>query len=174
MLFYSLSLLPFLVGLFSLGLLFELIPIGFGSPSILAPAPLLLAFPSLIALELYGMIGVIVLIGLLSFGIFYALSYPLNKDKSSHNVPKRIPLTMFILNVLNMLFFIYIWQSALRYQGMEYLLLLFIVNFIFIGAFWILWWKSRNSATYAKSLALILLLQVWLFWCAFPWLGETI
>ena len=171
---YSLSLLPFLIGLFSVGLMFTLIPFGFGSPSILAPAPLVLVFPLLIASELFGLIGILATLSLLSFGIFYALGYPLNKDKNSHKVPMRIPITMFFLNVLNVLYFAKSWQNALSYQGMEYLLLMIIANLIFIGAFWFLWGKWKNNATYVQSRTLIVLLQVWLFWYAFPWLGENI
>jgi hypothetical protein len=165
---YSLILLPFFVSLISTGLL---IPIGF--PPIFATAPLLLVIPLLIPSE-FGWIWMVVILGLINFGIFYALNYPLNKDKNSHKVPRRIPITMFVLNVLNVLYFATSWQNALSYQGMEYLLLMIIANLIFIGAFWFLWGKWKNNATYAQSLTLIVLLQVWLFWYAFPWLGETI
>jgi len=84
----------------------------------------------------------------------------------------RYLIMLSLLTLLSILYFGLAWRGGIAYQGWIHTSLMVALNLVFSAAGWILWAKSRSSAHRTTQLLAGTLLHCWLFWAAFPFLGE--
>jgi hypothetical protein len=64
------------------------------------------------------------------------------------------------------------WRYGLEYQGQGFTWGIIVINLVFMAILWVLWGASRRDASFSWRVNFGILLHYWLFWFAFPWLGE--
>lgn len=134
-----------------------------GVPELLSPLPLLVILPGLCFLPLALATPVI------TFAILHA-------DVTRRRAIEPIPLRSFVLLCLATLgstFWLGAgWSCGLDYQGTRYTCGIIAVNLAFLAVLWLMWLTLRRDCPFNLRLTFGILLQYWLFWFAFPWLGE--
>lgn len=151
----------------------SLIALFLPSLTIISPIPMVVGFPLLLVSN-FGFFAILLTLVALNVVTYFFLNYDLIKGKGYEKIFKRLPIVMITLMVLSIIYFTFSWEYAIDFQGFSHTMILIFINLLFILAFWSVWFLSRKHRTYAKALILNLILQIWLFWYAFPWLGEGI
>jgi hypothetical protein len=137
-------------------------------PRVLSPMPLLTMIPvfALGHWELRWLISPI------PFGTFILMNSYLLRTSSAEPLPKRFPCLLGLATALSVLYFILGWKDGIRYQGASYTLASAVINAWFLLVLWTWWLAVRHRASMTAALGFATLLHSWLFWFAFPYLGE--
>lgn len=105
---------------------------------------------------------------------FYLLNGYLARWSSPQRLPLRLPLALSGYSLPTAYWFMRRWQDGLSQQGPAQVVALCLVSLAFAMVLWIIWIRNRRNATRRQALTFGVLLHFWLFWWAFPWLGEMI
>jgi hypothetical protein len=87
-------------------------------------------------------------------------------------LPLRFPVLLTIGTSLSFFWFAYSVRYSYGYHGPTYTVGITIINSAWILLLWALWYWIRIRARFWSALGWSLALNCWLFWFAFPWLGE--
>ena len=131
----------------------------FSSPTILAPGALLSIVP-----------------WIFSYGIWFFLPsfcFLITNLRARKDHKKILLAMLSIIILLSITFFIEFWDYWIAYQGLFYILSLVSINTLFL---WIAWVIIRRyiktwNIFYAQIAHMLLFMFLW--WFAFPYLGET-
>jgi hypothetical protein len=136
-----------------------------GLPSVLSPTPLY-AFLSYACAEEWWSLVLIPAMTYLGMNLY------LGRVVVPGPIPMRFPCLLATASICTVCWFVGGWRYGLEYQSAVYFWSLAAINLAIIVCLWTLWIKKRKRASTIVSLALGLILYGWLFWLAFPWLGE--
>lgn len=104
---------------------------------------------------------------------FLALMLP-----AAFSNPHRLPIrSLTVLVVATLSTFYWFWSSigyAFDYQSNAYIIGTIAVNACCVLALWMTWFMLRKRFNFASVVVWNVGLIGWLFWLAFPWLGEYI
>jgi hypothetical protein len=81
---------------------------------------------------------------------------------------------MAVLSLLTVVYLGWLAPAAIEHQGERHLAVMVLANALAVGFFWWGWIAWRTAFTTARALALNVLVFSWLFWFAFPYMGEGI
>jgi len=143
-----------------------------GHPSLWSP----LSLPSFIVV-MFGMSVFEEIAGML-FGIliiliiFITLNLFLLKESNTKKVPKTLTFILAIFSILSLLSIITSWNYGIEYQGKAHTVGILLINILIISLMWTLWFFIRKNCNFKKLLILSVVFYSWIFWSAFPWLGE--
>jgi hypothetical protein len=94
------------------------------------------------------------------------------------NSPRRgrlyTSLILSVLTVLSVAYFAARFSTGLAHQGLPHVSFMIAVNALALGFLWRRWYSSAWPLPFGQSLWMALGLSTWLFWFAFPYLGEGI
>ena len=91
-------------------------------------------------------------------------------DRMSFRMP-AVAIPLFLLNVVFMLRH---WSAGVAHQGLTYTIAITTLNVAIMLTLAWLWYRWRAAASPLRQQCLGLFLHTWLFWYAFPYLGEGI
>lgn len=103
---------------------------------------------------------------------FWILTFYLGRSASPQPMPLRFPILLGIATACSVLWFGFGWSYGVQYQGTDYTAAVTAINAVWMAILWLLWFVMRRSASMAAVSIFSILLLCWLFWSAFPWLGE--
>ncbi|HEY2838203.1 MAG TPA: hypothetical protein VGJ26_03595, partial [Pirellulales bacterium] len=104
---------------------------------------------------------------------FAILCWPIIRARSGA-LPLRIPILLLIATSLSIVWFALYLGYSIEHNSTEFTIGVTIENVVFAVVLWLAWFWLQRGAGFAARLAFCTLLHYWLFWCAFPWLGELI
>ncbi|HEX4142183.1 MAG TPA: hypothetical protein VHY91_01425 [Pirellulales bacterium] len=135
-----------------------------GVPTVTSPFPLLMVLPLFSRLP----IGIAVLIPVVWF---FVILWPICRSHRGP-IPPRATILLGVTTGLSALCLALGWSYGLAYQGLQYTAWVTIINLVLIAALWICWVFLRRETVFGWRIAFGTLLFYWLFWFAFPYLGE--
>ncbi len=101
-----------------------------------------------------------------SLNLDYLRGYPASK------LPVRFVMLLGVATLGSAVWLTAGWESALEYQSMNYALTVCIANAVFLILLWFCWVIAYRKNTFMRRLTFVTLLHFWLFYLAFPWMGE--
>jgi hypothetical protein len=137
---------------------------GGGSPSILSPAPLLLAVPALMGVPVVLVVSAFV-------GLFCFWSPVLFRGEPS--TPRRTIVLFVIVGILSAGSFAFGWHYGLQYQGLKYTATCAVLSATFFSMCLMLFWRSYGAPTFLRSLVAQAALFAWIGSYAVVYLGEA-
>jgi hypothetical protein len=143
-----------------------------GYPTILSPLPLLVIAPLFLASVLVYTAEPWWYVAPMPFGTFLFMNFYQLRVASPAPLPMRFPILLGIATAFSIFWFAEGWAYGVRYQGTSYTLASAAINFSFLLVLWGWWLAIRRRASKAGALGSATLLHCWLFWFAFPYLGE--
>ena len=111
-------------------------------------------------------------IAAIPFGTFLLMNAYQIMEPNAAPIRMRFSFLLGLLTVLSVLYFALGWQYGVRYQGTWYTLVTAAINLGFLLVLWVWRLAIRQRASKASALGFATLLHCWLFWFAFPYLGE--
>ena len=136
-----------------------------------APLPLLVVVPLFVASGLeYA--DHWCLAASIPFSTFFLMNF--YQLRVAGPAPLRVRFT-FLLGVataFSLLYFVMGWQYGIRYQGAPHTLATAAINLFFLLALWGWWLAIRQKASKPSASCVRNTASFWLFWFAFPYLGE--
>jgi len=142
-------------------------------PTILSPLPLFVVVPLFAASELgcaqpwcWWFVAPVPL------GTFLVMNFYQLRLASSAPLPMRFFFLLGLATACSVYLFVGGWAYGVRYQGASYTLASAGINLSFLLILWGWWLAVRQRASKATALGFATLLHCWLFWFAFPYLGE--
>jgi hypothetical protein len=142
-----------------------------GVPTILSPLPLLVAVPLFLASAL-GYTELWWVVGPIPFVTFCMINFYQLRVRSSAPLPTRFSFLLGLSTVCSIFYFVGGWKYGVRYQGGLYALASAAMNLSIRVVLWGWWLADRRRASKARAFGFGTLLHCWLFWFAFPYLGE--
>jgi hypothetical protein len=142
-----------------------------GVPTILSPLPVFVVAPLFIASAL-GYAEPWWLVAPIPFGTFLLMNCYRLRVASSAPLPLRFAILLGIATAFSIFWFAAGWGYGIRYQGAAYTRASAAINLSFLLVLWICWLAIRRRASKMGALGFATLLHCWLFWFAFPYLGE--
>jgi hypothetical protein len=139
-----------------------------GMPRVLSPLPLFVVVP----LFASGDPRFWWIVGPIPFGAFVLMNLYQLRIASPAPLPTRFPVLLGLATAFSGCWFIGGWEYGVRYQGASYTQAVALINFSFLAVLWGWWLAVRRRAHRAAAFGFATLLHSWLFWFAFPWLGE--
>jgi hypothetical protein len=104
---------------------------------------------------------------------FLVLMLP-TANSTSHRLPTRSLAILGVASLSTCYWFCSSVGNAFDYQSTRYIIGTIAVNACCVLALWVTWWMLRQRFNFASVVAWNVALVGWLFWLAFPWLGEYI
>jgi hypothetical protein len=89
-------------------------------------------------------------------------------------IPLRFVILLSFATVCSAIWLSASWSYGIQYQGPNYTWTVTLINIVCIVALWSCWFAWRRNASFSKRVGFGALLHSWLFWFAFPWLGELL
>jgi hypothetical protein len=105
--------------------------------------------------------------------VFVILNCDLFRNQATKRFPLRLGIILFLATAFSVCWFMFSYEVGIEYQGKEYTYTVATINIAFATLLWIIIFVKRDQASFPIRLFFSLLLNFWLFWFAFPWLGET-
>ena len=136
-----------------------------GTESILSPFPICAYLSFALGEDYWSLL-------LVPVATFVMMNLYLGRAEVAAPIPVRFPLILAVGSICTAFWFAAGWNYGLEYQDAGYVWSLTAINLAFVVGLWTFWFRKRKRATATESLLLGLLLHAWLFWFAFPWLGE--
>ena len=134
-------------------------------PLLLCPLPSLLLFPAMFGLPM----SCLPAIPVVAFVLLHA-------DAARRRVREPIPsISLDLLGIGTLGTAIWLvcgWQYGLEYHGASYTWGIMAINLAFIAVLWVFWIALHRDCPFPLRMVFGTLLHYWLFWFAFPWLGE--
>jgi hypothetical protein len=103
---------------------------------------------------------------------FVILTAPIAFRSNNQNLPIRSIVLLLIATLTTIYWFATSTSYIGKYQSMTYFVGGAVSNAAIIGVLWGMWLALRNRFNFALVLVWNLILVCWLFWLAYPWLGE--
>jgi hypothetical protein len=142
-----------------------------GFPTIRSPLPMLLALPELVLSGLFGMPPeVTAIFPVVMFSVFAIPA--IGQERTG--IRPIFPILLAVASVLDICFLVAGVQLGVRYEGEQYTFWVTVANLVSIAVLWLMWGRWRRTAGFGQRIAILTAMHCWLFWCAFPWLGELI
>lgn len=138
-----------------------------GVPTLTSPLPFLVVLPLLFSVPRIVAMTIPV-------AIFLILNLYLGRAEMPHAIPFRFTALLSVATAFSIYWFANAVKYSYGYHGPTYTIGITIINVSIIVALWIVWFFIRRRASYSVTLAWSLAMTCWLFWFAFPWLGEMI
>jgi hypothetical protein len=142
-----------------------------GYPTIFSPLPLFVIAPLFLAGDLWNPVPWW-FVAPIPFATFLFMNLYQVRVASPAPLPMRFPVLLGMATAFSILWFAEGWGYGTRYQGAAYTLASASINVLFLHILWGWWLAIRRSASKAGALGFATLLHCWLFWFAFPYLGE--
>jgi hypothetical protein len=142
-----------------------------GMPTILSPLPLLVVAPLFVADGLQYA-DPWRFAASIPFSTFFLMNFYQFRVAGPAPVRMRFSFLLGVATAFSVLYFVMGWQYGIRYQGASHTLATAVINRFFLLALWGWWLAIRQKASKPNALAFATLLHCWLFWFAFPYLGE--
>ncbi len=142
-----------------------------GVPTILSPLPLFVVVPLFLASAL-GFKELWWFVAPIPFVTFCMMNFYQLRVASSTPLPMRFSLILGFSTVVSIYLFAGGWEYGVRYQGAVYTLASAAINRSILLILWGWWLATWRKASKAGALGFGTLLHCWLFWFAFPYLGE--
>jgi hypothetical protein len=142
-----------------------------GVPTILSPLPFAV-FVSFLLAPALGATNPWLFSASIAFGTFLLMNFYHLDLAGPAPLRPRFACLLGLTSVLSVLYFAVGWQGGLRFQGASYTLATASINFTILIILWTWWLGLRQQASRACALLFATLLHCWLFWFAFPYLGE--
>jgi hypothetical protein len=136
-----------------------------GTPTLISPLPLLIILPALFGVPF-------LLVMAIPVNVFVILHFDCFRLRPAAQVPWRFPILLAIATACSALWLVGGWPYGLKYQGRTFTIGIIAINVILIAALWCVWLIARRTRSFGWRIAFGTLLNYWLFWSAFPWLGE--
>ncbi|MCZ6510084.1 MAG: hypothetical protein O7A62_05790 [Alphaproteobacteria bacterium] len=92
--------------------------------------------------------------------------------RGESNVPRWLIWATPAVGVLNVAYFVALWENALRYQGLAHTVVVIAENTVLFGAIVALYALARRRPSFGRNLLSRWLFFFWLVWCAFPFFGR--
>jgi hypothetical protein len=144
-----------------------------GTPTILSPLPLFVVIPLFVASGLgctqpwcWWFVAPI------PFGTFLMMNFYQLRSAGLAPLPMRFSFLLGLATAFSVYLFVGGWKYGVRYQGTTYTLASAAINLSFLLLLWGWWLAVRQRASKASTLGFATSLHCWLFWFAFPYLGE--
>lgn len=135
-----------------------------GSPTVMRPLPFLSVILALFEFPLVLIFGVP--------SIAFMATVTPNVWLCRDGLPVRFHFLLIVSTIATAYWFIVGWEDANRYQSHGYAVGVTTVNLVGLVILWIAAWALRNSRNFYQKLGFAMVLFVWLFAFAFPWMGE--
>ena len=140
-----------------------------GVPTIFCPFPVLTALPALMLAQ-WHLEYAVILPPVLIFIFWNPQLF-----RSDGKIPKRTYVLFALGAILNAVDLAMSWKWGLQYQGPTHTAIVCSINIAWIGFLGLALLRcSKKAPRFGSSLFLHWMLFAWLFWYAFPWLGELI
>jgi hypothetical protein len=133
-------------------------------PTVLSPFPILVVLPLFMGLPFLAVAAISVM-------SFVAILWPICQSGRGP-IPPRATILLGIATGLSALWVGAGWSYAVGYHGLHYTAWVTAINSIFVASLWGLWVPLRGNAAFGWRIAFGTLFFYWLFWFAFPYLGE--
>lgn len=149
-----------------------------GVPTILSPLPLFSVVPafylSMCPPEWSVLIGACWswLLAAVPFVTYLVLNFDFGFKVGSEPVPARFPILMAVATIASGYWIISGWGFGCSFQSVSYTKSVTLINILALLVIWVLWVAIRRSASRLATITLATLFHSWLYWFAFPWLGE--
>jgi hypothetical protein len=138
-----------------------------GIPTLTSPLPLLVVLPLILGIPWVGVMAIPIV-------TFLMLNMYLGRTAILHRIPYRFPILLLIATGFTIWWFAVSLRSSYEHQGAVYANAMTIINSSSILALWAVWFFIQSRATFWSTLWWSLYFHCWLFWYAFPWLGELL
>jgi len=142
-----------------------------GVPTILSPLPLFVVAPLFLAPEL-GYTEPRWFVAPIPFATFLLMNFYQLRVANSAPLPMRFSFLLGLSTAFSVFEFVGCWEYGVRYQGALYTLASAAINLSFLLVLWGWWLAISPRGSKAAALGFATLLHCWLFWFAFPYLGE--
>jgi hypothetical protein len=142
--------------------------ISSGVPTMLTPLPLF----SIVPYFALGDTGLWWSIPLIPIGTFVLLNFYQLRVTGPSPLPTRFAFLLGLVTAFSACWFVGGWGYGVQYQGLLFTLDSAVINVVFLLVLWSWWFAVRRRASKAAALRFATLLHCWLFWFAFPYLGE--
>jgi hypothetical protein len=142
-----------------------------GVPTILSPLPFAV-FVSFLLAPALGATNPWLFAASISFGTFLLMNFYQLDLTCPAPLRPRFACLLGLTSVLSVLYFAMGCEGGLRFQGASYTLATASINLAILVILWTRWLGLRRQASKASALSFATLLHCWLFWFAFPYLGE--
>jgi hypothetical protein len=142
-----------------------------GLPTIVSPLPLFVVVPWFLA----GALGYTEpwwFVAPIPFGTFLLMNFYQLRAAGSAPLRMRFSFLLGLSTVFSVFVFVGGWEYGIQYQGAFYTLASAAINLSFLLVLWGWWLAIRRRGSKAAALGFATLFHCWLFWFAFPYLGE--
>jgi hypothetical protein len=140
-----------------------------GVPTIFCPLPALTVIPALL-LSQWNLEYLAVLLPTLLFLLWNPQLF-----RADGKIPKRSYVLFVLAAALSAADLAMGWKWGLKYQGPQFTAIVCSINVAWIGFLCLAFRRCLKTApSFRTSLFVHWMLFAWLFWYAFPWLGELI
>lgn len=144
--------------------------------TVTSPFPLLSVLTFLVAEDFYrpAEYAHFVALAACSAATFLLTSLDLCRKKSDYPIPLAVRVIALVAVMLSIIWFGLILYDGELLQGKQYTYSLMAINGAAVGLLW--GYKSlvARKASFTRRIAFGAILHYWLFWFAFPWLGESL
>lgn len=135
-----------------------------GVPTVASPFPFLVVVPMFLGWPF-------IVSAVIPIFAFILILWPISRAKRGP-IPMRASILLAVGTILSAPWLVTGWTYGVQYEGFDYTLRVVIINLVFICALWCFWTYTRRDSTFGWRLVFGTLLFYWLFWFAFPYLGE--
>jgi len=143
-----------------------------GNPTLVSPLPLLVVLPYFVELGIWGQQPFPWLAcGVVPVLTFLILSWPVTRAHFGV-LPWQFPILLSLTTVFSVGWFANSLGYSIEHNAPAFTIGMCVANALFAAGLWLGWHWQRRGASFGVRLALCTVLHYWLFWCAFPWLGE--
>ncbi len=142
-----------------------------GVPTILSPLPFAV-FVSFLLAPALGATNPWLFAASFPFGTFLLMNlYELDLTGPAP-LRARFSVLLGLTSLLSVLYFAMGCEGGSRFQGASYTLATASINLAILIILWTWWLRLRQRTSKASALLFATVLHCWLFWFAFPYLGE--
>ncbi len=137
-----------------------------GYPTIYCPLPTLTVLPALSLPENSTWLAVLAPV------LLFFLWNPGFVTHPKPTLPKRTLALLGVLTILTVADFIFEWRYGVKYHGVHYTVVIYVINGIWLSGIWWISIRCWRRPSFNNNLVSHFLLFAWLGWYAFPYLGE--
>jgi len=142
-----------------------------GVPTVRSPFPFFVIVP-LVSASSPGYEGFWWNVAPIPFGTFLLMNLYQLRETGSAPLRMRFSVLLVPATVLSFLYFALGWAYGVRFQGVSHTLAVGVINLLFLLVLWGWWLAIERRTSKTAALGFATLLHCWLFWFAFPYLGE--
>jgi hypothetical protein len=142
------------------------LPIWTETRTVLSPLPILSMVFLLLAYRWPS-----VIVAAIPVGAFLTFLWPITRTHLGP-IPMRATVLLVIGTTLSVVYLVACWPYGVQYAGVVHARSVIVINALSMLILWVLWVAFHRDSPFGCRIAFGTLLFYWLFWCAFPYVGQ--